>query len=124
MLTAGMLRKLTAAPDTVGDDVLQFILDGVAETILAYCNRSDIPHQLETTAYRMAADVYRHEGYGTDASGASGPVQSVKTGDTDVTYRDPTSGADYEAYLASILHNYTAMLNRYRKLGWPKCHST
>lgn len=120
MLTAATLRKLTAAPDTVDDDVLQFILDSVAVTICTYCNISKLPPELCPTAYRMAVDMYRMEQYGTGSTGA-GPVQSVKTGDTQVTYLDSSSGADYTVYVNSIIHNYAAMLNRYRKLRWPQC---
>ncbi len=119
MLDAARLRALIAAPDTVSDETLQFVLDSVAEIICNYCHLSEVPDGLTMTAYRMAADIYRAEGYGEGMS--SGAVQSVKTGDTTVAYRDAHSGQDYAAYAASILHDYEAQLNRFRKLGWPSC---
>ncbi len=119
MLTADRLRAITAAPDTVSDETLQFILDSVKELICNYCRLAAVPDGLTMTAYRMAADLYRAEGYGS-VSG-SGAVQSVKTGDTTVSYRDRSSGEAYRTYAASVLRNYETQLNRFRKLGWPSC---
>lgn len=124
MLTADRLRALTGAPDTVSDDLLQFILDSVEEIICNYCNAEALPEGLTHTAYRMAVDMYRAEQYGAssmDGGAGSGPAQSVKTGDTTVTFRDAHAGKDYEAWLTSVMHNYTAALNRYRRLKHPCC---
>lgn len=124
MLTADRLRALTGAPDTVSDELLQFILDSVEEIICNYCNAEALPEGLTHTAYRMAVDMYRAEQYGAssmDGGAGSGPAQSVKVGDTTVIFRDTSSGKDYEAWLASVMHNYTAALNRYRRLKHPCC---
>lgn len=120
MLTADKLREITGAPEDVSDALLTFILDSVTETICNYCHLDALPDGLTFTAYRMAADMYRAENFGASGAG-SGKAQSVKLGDTTVTFRDAASGKDYEAYVSSTLHNYGASLNRYRRLIHPCC---
>lgn len=124
MLDVAKFREITGATESVSDSMLQFILDSVEETICNYCHVTEIPDGLIFTAYRMAADMYRMETFGSAAmNGKSGAVQSVKTGDTTVSYLNPFSGKDYSSYMESIMHNYTAQLNRYRKLVRPSCYS-
>ena len=49
------------------DDILSFALETVTDMALGYCNLDELPPQLENTVVRMAADLYRSEGYGQAA---------------------------------------------------------
>lgn len=114
-LSASRMRGLLGISDDGQDTILDFVLDSVQEGILNYCNLSELPAGLENTAYRMAVDLYRAEGYGSEAVPA-GEVQAVKEGDTQVTFRDASAGNAYASYMAGILKNYTVQLNRYRRI--------
>ena len=113
-LSALTLRALLGFEDGTQDTLLNFVLDSVMEGILNYSNLSELPAGLENTAYRMVIDLYRAEGYGSAAAPA-GEVQSIKEGDTQVNFRDASSGNAYASYMAGILKNYTVQLNRYRR---------
>lgn len=102
-----------ALEDTAKDSALQFALDDVREAILNYCHLDELPAGLSNTAYRMAIDLYRNEGPG-DASAPLGPVSSITEGDTTTAFR---ARAD-EGFKDSLLKNYKAQMNRYRRLTW------
>lgn len=97
--------------ETDNDAVLVFTMDTVQETILNYCNLDELPEGLIHTAYRMAVDLYRYEHPGEAAAPVM--VKSISEGDTSTSFGDAS-----EALKDSILKNYRAQLNRYRKLRW------
>lgn len=102
-----------AADDTSQDASLQFILDDVSETIRNYCNLDELPSGLEHTAYRMAIDLYRNEAIG-EADAPVGSVSSIKEGDTQTDFNKTATAG----YAETLLKNYHAQLNRYRRLSW------
>lgn len=95
--------------DTGKDALLDYMIADVEETILNYCHVDSVPAGLENTAYRMAADLYRYEGFGSPSAPVS--VASVSEGDTSTGF---ISTAD--ALAGSVLKDYRAQLNRYRRL--------
>jgi hypothetical protein len=115
MVTTDKLKNLLgiAATDTSQDVSLSFILDDIAETILNYCNLTELPSGLEHTAYRMAIDLYRNDGVGE----ADGPavISSITEGDTTVQFRKSVD----ENFKDTLLKNYIPQLNRYRRVSWP-----
>ena len=99
-------------PEETGKDaVLAFVLDAVQETILNYCNLDELQEGLIHTAYRMADDLARDEHPGEAAAPVM--VKSISEGDTSTSFGDAS-----EILKDSILKNYRAQLNRYRKLRW------
>ena len=99
-------------PEETGKDaVLAFVLDAVQEPILNYCNLDELQEGLIHTAYRMAVDLYRYEHPGEAAAPVM--VKSISEGDTSTSFGDAS-----EILKDSILKNYRAQLNRYRKLRW------
>lgn len=118
MLTVEKLKKLLGLPmvneeDSSSDTVLQFILDDVTETILNYCQCEEVPEGLENTAYRMAIDLYRNENVGSEET-SIGSVTSIREGDIQTSF---ASCVD-ENFRNTLLKNYTAQLNRFRKIAW------
>lgn len=98
--------------DCSQDIHLEFVLGDVEEMVLNYCNLSQIPKGLINTVYRMAMDLYRSESIG-EAEGPTGGITSIKEGDTTVTFSQ-----NENQFKDSLLKNYTAQLNHYRKLAW------
>lgn len=112
MLDLAKFKKLLglAVTDTTKDIPLQFALDDTQDIILNYCNLLELPKALETTAYRMAIDLYRNESPGEEST-PLGTVSAVSAGDTSTSFKSPTS-----EFKDHLLKNYKAQLNRYRKL--------
>lgn len=102
-----------AIDDMEQDSRLEFTLMNVEEIICNYCNVSTLPDGLLNTAYRMAMDLYRNEQIGSNAT--ENQVSSIEEGDTKVAF----SSSPYDSSFAdSLLKNYTAQLNRYRRMTW------
>ena len=99
--------------NTSEDLALQFILGDIQETIMNYCNLTELPSGLKHTAYRMALDLYRYDRPGSKEGPVS--VASVTEGKTSTSFTRAS-----EALQGGILSDYTAQLNRYRKLGWDR----
>ena len=110
-LTVGRLAMLLGKPGT--DEIMlariEFALDNAKEIALNYCHIEEIPEGLETTVLRMAMDIYRNEKPGEED--APRAVSSVQMGDTTTVF-----GALSTGFSDSLMKNYKASLNRYRKV--------
>ena len=81
--------------------------------ILIYCNREDLPEELQDTAVQIAEDMLKADG--VKESGKD--VASVTRGDTSIAYRD--GSADRQAAVG-FMKNYERILNHFRKMNLPK----
>jgi len=104
-----------ASDDTTQDINLQFIIDDVTENILNYCNLDELPSGLEHTAYRMAIDLYRNEAIG-EAEAPMGSVSSIAEGEVTTSFHKSVDAG----FKDTVLKNYQAQLNRYRRLTWAR----
>lgn len=98
--------------DTSKDIPLQFTLDDTQDTILNYCNLPGLPKELETTAYRMAIDLYRNEAPGEEST-PLGVVSSINAGDTSTSFKNASS-----EFKDHLLKDYKAQLKRFRKVSF------
>lgn len=105
------LKSLLGIEDDTKDNILEFIISDVEETIKNYCNIEEVPEGLINTSYRMAMDLYRNENVGHEES-ALGSVSSISEGDTTTSFRQYAD----DNFKDTILKNYTKTLNRYRKV--------
>jgi hypothetical protein len=112
MLELTKLKKLLGldATDTLKDVPLQFALDDTQDIILNYCNIKELPKALETTAYRMAMDLYRNETPGEE-NAPLGQVSSISAGDTATSFKNPAS-----EFKDHLLKDYKAVLKRFRRV--------
>lgn len=88
---------------------VEFALANAEEVVKNYCHIDEIPQGLSNTVLRMAMDIYRNEQPGSVEVPQA--VSSVKIGDTTTSFK--TSSTEYAE---SIMKNYKAVLNRYRKV--------
>jgi len=103
-----MLKKIKLITGiTDNDELLRFLLDSVTQSIINYCNVEELPVELENTAVMMAVDLCRSEQFG----GAEAPqtVSSIAEGDTKVSFQ-------VNPEVNSLIKNYTAQLNRFRRV--------
>lgn len=111
---------------------LESAISETAQAIRLYCNLNDedaIPVGLEYTHANMARDLVLYEYESKQTAGASGSavdiadVASVKVGDTSVQI-GAGGGSRAKALnshrpnLDSIVMNYAAQLNKFRRLIW------
>jgi hypothetical protein len=99
--------------------LLDFVLETVTDMIKNYCHIDTLPDGLHNVAVRMAAELWRAEGYGETGGTGGQRVTSVRRGD--VTTSFGSAGGEYNentgAGGASFLKNYTKQLQAYRQLG-------
>ena len=88
----------------------------VGQTILTYCNRSDIPRELLFTHANMVVDLITGNARRSDTD-SPGSVKAIKEGDVQVTY-EATGASSREAHMEALLFGYASQLNRFRKLRW------
>ncbi|WP_282804574.1 phage head-tail connector protein [Clostridium tetani] len=112
------LSELVFLKDILGikgndkDITLQFVLSDVKQIIKNYCHVKEVPEELNTTALKMAIDLYRNQNLGEEET-PLGSISSITEGDTSISYR--SNAAEFKDRL---LNDYKAQLNKYRKLVW------
>ena len=112
-LEVSTFRTILGITTTDKDTVLQFVLDDIEETVLNYCNLDTIPKGLVKTAYRMAMDLYRAEGFGQETIESG--VSSISEGGATVSFKS----SNYDtSFTSSLLKNYERQLMEYRRLKW------
>lgn len=113
VLEVSVFKTLLGITGTDKDTVLQFVLDDIEETILNYCHVDTLPKGLVKTAYRMAIDLYRAEGFGQEAIESG--VSSISEGGATVSFKS----SNYDtSFTSSLLKNYERQLKEYRRLKW------
>lgn len=98
------------------DTTLAMDVAEVGQSILTYCNRSDIPKELVFTHANMVIDLITGNARRSDTD-SPGTVKSIKEGDTTVTL-EATRASSREDHMEALLFDYASQLNRFRKLRW------
>ena len=98
--------------DNTKDVYLEFVLDDIFQIIKDYCNIKEVPEELNATVLKMAIDLYRNKNLGEEDN-SLGSISSVSEGDTTVSYR-----SNVHEFKDSLVNDYKAQLNRYRRLVW------
>ena len=84
------------------------------DMVCNYCNIEEVPKGLENVLLNMAVDLYRAESLGQEQ--AEGTVKSITEGDVTVSFASASAISENSGM--QFLKDYTAQLNRYRRLGW------
>lgn len=106
-----VISKLKLAEYTTAD--VQAVIDEIEMVITEYCNIETVPNGLKFTWVNMSVDLYKST-Y-PDAEGEdSSIVTSIKVGDTQLNFGAGPHRVDVD----KITMNYTAQMNRYKKVRW------
>ncbi len=108
------LKMLLGIADSSKDGILIFVINKVTDMILNYCNIDYIPDRLNNVLINMCVDMYRAESLGQEE--LQGPVKSITEGDISVSFGNASSVSDNPGM--EFLKNYTAQLDRFRKVRW------
>jgi len=91
--------------------------------VLVYCNRSDLPQEIEDVVAQIAEDILQADGIVSPMQEVSTKqeVSSVSRGDTSIHYRDKTSNeANKVKATVDFIKDYQAQLIPYKKIRLPK----
>lgn len=104
-------------PDPKPDDLLlRAYIEEVGQSIKNYCNRTDIPSELNFVHANMVIDLITGENRKSDPE-AQSSVAAVKEGDVQVTF-GAAKVESRERATEKLLFDYAKQLNSFRKLRW------
>jgi hypothetical protein len=96
--------------------LLDMYIEEVRQSILTFCNRTDIPAELTFVHANMVVDLINGENRKAELD-AQKEVTSIKEGDVQVNFGGAKQSSS-ESATQQILYNYKSQLLRYRKLRW------
>lgn len=108
------LKILLGITDESKDVILAFVIDKATDMVCNYCNIAEIPTGFNNVLLNMCIDIYRAESLGQEQ--IQGPVKSITEGDVSVSFGSAASVSENDGM--KFLKDYTAQLNRYRKVVW------
>lgn len=94
------------------DGVLPVYISMVRQSILNYCNRSDLPEALNYTLCQMTADTYKDTVSRQSTGDVKGNVASISEDGRSVSF---TNGTEFRAAVEDRITR-TSELNRFKKL--------
>jgi hypothetical protein len=106
------VKVLLGIDGTEKDAALAVYIAMTRQTILNYCNRSDLPEALNYTLCQMTADTYRDITAGQSTGDVRGSVSSISEDGRSVSF---SSGAEFKTAIEDKVSR-TAELNRYKLL--------
>ena len=98
--------------DDTKDTELTVYVDMTKQTVLNYCNRSDLPEALNYTLCQMTADTYRDLTASNTRGEVAGNVGSISEDGRSVSF---TNGTEFKTAIEDRVTR-TTELNRYKKL--------
>lgn len=106
------VKVLLGITDDTKDTELTVYVDMTKQTILNYCNRSDLPEALNYTLCQMTADTYRDLIASNTRGEVAGNVGSISEDGRSVSF---TNGTEFKTAIEDRVTR-TTELNRYKKL--------
>lgn len=109
------LRLLIRTQD-LSDDLIEFYWDIIAQKVMNFCHIKEIPDELELIIIEMVANYANLKFAAAEGDGSAGPVESIKRGDTQISYGQRPSAADADLSIGQFITDYKAQLYPFRKL--------
>lgn len=106
------VKLLLGISDDSEDVVLQVYIDFIKQSILNYCNITELPSALNYTLCSMTCDVYRENKNNNQTGSVVGNVSSISEDGRTVAF---TNGSEIKTSIDNTISK-TTELNRYRKL--------
>ncbi len=106
------VKVLLGIDGTEKDAALAVYIAMTRQTILNYCNRSDLPEALNYTLCQMTADTYRDLTASNTRGEVAGNVGSISEDGRSVSF---TNGTEFKTAIEDRVTR-TTELNRYKKL--------
>lgn len=131
--------KVKLGADTPSEPLLKITVDEIEQTILNYCNINEIPKELTYTFANMVVDLFRYEDEFIKATTVpvegeeeeaepdvnTGNINSIRVGDTTITFGSGSDTSIYnknlrshQANLDTVVLDYESQLKKFRRLVW------
>lgn len=131
--------KVKLGADTPSEPLLKITVDEIEQTILNYCNINEIPKELTYTFANMVVDLFRYEDEFIKSTTVSvegeeeeaepdvntGNINSIRVGDTTITFGSGSDTSIYnknlrshQANLDTVVLDYESQLKKFRRLVW------
>ncbi|MEK3886532.1 hypothetical protein [Bacillus sp. FSL K6-3431] len=108
--------KMKLTDPKPSDIELNMYIEEVGQSIMTYCNRSDIPSDLRYVHANMVIDLITGEERKADPDSQSS-VSAIKEGDIQVTFGS-AKVESRERATEKLIFDYSKQLNSFRKLRW------
>ncbi len=101
--------------DTISQDLLNFFVDSTIDRILIYCNRQDLPVQLERVVAQMVDKVINH--HIDKATNGDIFVSSISDNGQSINYSNEIKQYYNSLSDSDLMEGYVTLLNRYRRVN-------
>lgn len=99
--------------DTISQDLLNFFVDSTIDRILVYCNRQDLPVQLERVVAQMIDKVINH--HVDKATNGDTFVSSISDNGQSINYSNEIKQYYNSLSDSDLMEGYITLLNRFRR---------
>lgn len=99
--------------DTISQDLLNFFIDSTIDRILVYCNRQDLPVQLERVVAQMIDKVINH--HVDKATNGDTFVSSISDNGQSINYSNEIKQYYNSLSDSDLMEGYITLLNRFRR---------
>lgn len=108
--------KAKLLPTESPEALLEIFIEEVGQSIKTYCNRTDIPSELNFVHANMVVDMITGANRKNNPE-AQSSVVSIKEGDTTVQFGS-AKVESRERATEQLIFDYAKQLNKFRKLRW------
>lgn len=106
------LKSLLNIKDDKLDTILQLNIDMTIQSVLNYCNISELPSELNYVVCLITAETYKELNSKFESGNVVGNISSISEGGRTVSF---TNGSEFKIAVEDKISRMTE-LNRYRKL--------
>ena len=99
--------------DPISQDLLNFFIDSTIDRILVYCNRQDLPVQLERVVAQMIDKVINH--HVDKATNGDTFVSSISDNGQSINYSNEIKQYYNSLSDSDLMEGYITLLNRFRR---------
>lgn len=117
------LLNSTLPADTTGEDgvvvvdpLLVFVVDDVADRVLLYLNREDLPANLLRVVARIVVSAWQQANGSKDQTAPEQAIASVSDNGQSVSYRETVSSYFASADDTAIFGSFTKLIEPYRRV--------
>lgn len=108
--------KILIKDKKIEDNLLSFYFEVIEQKVKNFCHRDDIPDGLRLIIIEMVANYVNLKNTEFNTSGGGESIQSVKRGDTTITYGGELKLNTSELAIHDFVLSYKPQLYNYRKL--------
>lgn len=104
-----LIKSKINANIKIEDSDIEFSILEAKDYIINYCNRNDIPSNLDITILKLVIDLINFDNKSSDTEEIDDNVKSISQGDTNITFKDKNKEKRED-----IFKKYHSKFNKFR----------